>query len=70
MGSITLGGNPVTLAGTFPKTGEKAKDFNLVGQDLSEVKLSAYAGKQVVLNIFPSLDTPICATAILRCRRH
>ncbi|MDX9963900.1 thiol peroxidase [Desulfobacter postgatei] len=64
MGSITLGGNPVTLAGTFPKTGEKAKDFNLVGQDLSEVKLSAYAGKQVVLNIFPSLDTPICATAI------
>ena len=64
MGSITLGGNPVALAGDFPKAGEKAKDFTLVGQDLSDVKLSAFAGKQVVLNIFPSLDTPVCATAI------
>ncbi|PIE62655.1 MAG: lipid hydroperoxide peroxidase [Desulfobacter postgatei] len=64
MGSITLGGNPVTLAGDFPQTGEKAKDFTLVGQDLSDIKLSDFAGKQVVLNIFPSLDTPVCATAI------
>jgi thiol peroxidase len=64
MGSITLGGNAVTLAGDFPKTSDKAKDFTLVGQDLSEVKLSAYAGKQVVLNIFPSLDTPVCATGV------
>ncbi|WP_321495027.1 thiol peroxidase [uncultured Desulfobacter sp.] len=64
MGSITLGGNPVNLDGNFPQTGEQAKEFTLVGQDLSEVKLSAFAGKQVVLNIFPSLDTPICATAV------
>ena len=64
MGSITLGGNPVTLAGDFPKTGEQAKAFTLVGQDLADIKLSDFAGKQVVLNIFPSLDTPICATAV------
>ena len=64
MGSITLGGNPITLAGDFPLTSELAKDFTLVGQDLSEIKLSAFAGKQVVLNIFPSLDTDICATSV------
>lgn len=64
MGSTTLGGTPVTLAGDFPQTGEQAKEFTLVGQDLSDIKLSAFAGKQVVLNIFPSLDTPICATAV------
>ena len=64
MASITLGGNPITLAGDFPGIGEQAKDFTLVGQDLSDIKLSAFAGKQVVLNIFPSLDTPVCATAI------
>ena len=64
MGSITLGGNPVTLGGDFPLTSEEAKDFTLVGQDLSEIKLSAFTGKQVVLNIFPSLDTDICATSV------
>lgn len=64
MGSITLGGNPIALAGDFPQTGEQAKEFTLVGQDLSDIKLSAFAGKQVVLNIFPSLDTDICATSV------
>lgn len=64
MGSTTLGGNPVTLAGDFPRIGEQAKDFKLVGQDLSDIKLSDFAGKQVILNIFPSLDTPVCATAV------
>ena len=64
MGSTTLGGNPVTLAGDFPRIGEQVKDFKLVGQDLSDIKLSDFAGKQVILNIFPSLDTPVCATAV------
>lgn len=64
MASTQLGGNPVTLAGKFPNTGDQAKKFNGVGQDLSDVTLSSFAGKRVVLNIFPSIDTPVCATSV------
>lgn len=64
MAQITLGGNPVELAGQFPQTGATLTDFNLVGNDLSDVKLSDFAGQRKVLNIFPSVDTGICAASV------
>lgn len=64
--TVTLGGSPITVSGHLPQFGEKAPDFSLVGQDLADVKLSVYSGKRKVLNIFPSLDTPTCATSVRR----
>jgi thiol peroxidase len=63
MTTITLAGNPVTVAGKFPSIGESAPDFLLTAKDLSDVNLATYAGKRKVLNIVPSLDTPTCATS-------
>ena len=57
-------GNPVNLAGPLPKAGEKAPDFTLTAQDLSDIKLSDFAGHRLVLNIFPSLDTDVCAASV------
>ena len=64
MATITLKGNPIQTIGTIPKVGSTAPDFKLVKNDLSEVSLSDYSGKRKVLNIFPSIDTPICATSV------
>ncbi len=61
MATVTLGGNPVHLAGQFPKAGDAAPAFSLVGTDLKDVSLKDFAGKRKVLNIVPSLDTPTCA---------
>jgi thiol peroxidase len=58
---VTLAGNPVKIEGTFPKKGDKAPEFSLVDKDLKDVTLADYAGKKKVLNIVPSLDTPVCA---------
>jgi thiol peroxidase len=66
MSTITLGGNPVELAGRFPQVGEPAPAFKLTGADLADVGLAAFAGKRKVLNIVPSLDTPTCATSTRR----
>ena len=63
MATVTLGGNPIDLAGTFPKPGQSAPAFTLVGKDLKDVSLKDFAGKRKVLNIVPSLDTPVCATS-------
>jgi len=62
--TVTLGGNPCEVAGDFPKPGQKAKPFSLVGADLADVTLASYAGKRKILNIFPSIDTPVCATSV------
>jgi thiol peroxidase len=64
MAQITLGGNPIHTAGELPAVGSTAPGFTLVRADLSEATLEDYAGKKKVLNIFPSLDTDICATAV------
>lgn len=64
MTTITLAGNPIDVSGVFPQTGASVADFVLVGNDLAEVKLSDFAGKRKVLNIFPSIDTGICATSV------
>jgi len=61
MANVTLGGNPVTVAGKFPAKGEVAPDFSLTSKDLKDVGLKDFAGKRKVLNIVPSLDTPVCA---------
>jgi thiol peroxidase len=60
MSSVTLGGNPVNVAGNFLKPGDNAPEFSLTGKDLKDVGLKDYAGKRKVLNIVPSLDTPTC----------
>ncbi len=64
MASITLGGNPVTTSGNLPKIGEKAPNFNLVKTDLSNATLADFAGKKLILNIFPSIDTGTCASSV------
>jgi thiol peroxidase len=61
MANVTLGGNPITVAGTFPKKGDTAPDFTLTAKDLKDMGLKDFAGKRKVLNIVPSLDTPVCA---------
>ncbi len=64
MATVTLGGNPISTAGDLPAVGTKAPDFSLTGGDLADVSLSKYAGKKVILNIFPSIDTAVCATSV------
>jgi len=60
MATVTLKGNPITVAGNLPKRGDAAPDFNLATKDLSDVGLAQWTGKRKVLNIVPSLDTPTC----------
>lgn len=62
--TVTLGGSPVEVAGSFLKKGQHAPAFSLVGKDLSDATLASFAGKRKILNIFPSLDTPTCATSV------
>ena len=66
METIYFQGNPVHIYGLLPKVGSKAPDFKLVNADLKEITAKDYAGKRVVLNIFPSLDTSVCATSVRR----
>ena len=64
MTEVTLRGNPIQVDGDFPQSGQQAPAFRLVGGDLADVGLNAFAGKRKVLNIFPSIDTPTCATSV------
>ncbi len=66
MANITLKGNPITTVGNLPAVGSQAPDFSLVNTDLGAVTLKDLKGKKVVLNIFPSVDTPTCATSTRR----
>jgi len=61
MAKVTLGGNPITISGNFPNKGQTVPDFSLTAKDLKDVGLKDFAGKRKVLNIVPSLDTPVCA---------
>lgn len=63
MSQVTLAGNPIDVAGNFPKVGDTAPAFSLVDGKLGDVTLDSFAGKRKVLNIVPSLDTPTCATS-------
>ena len=62
--TVTLKGNTLEVGGDFPKSGQQAKPFTLVGKDLADVTLKNFAGKRKVLNIFPSIDTPTCAMSV------
>lgn len=64
MAKITLQGNPVNTVGDLPSVGSPAPDFTLTKTDLSDLTLNDLSGKTVVLNIFPSVDTPTCATSV------
>lgn len=64
MATVTLKGNPVQVFGTLPQPGDDVPGFRLVGADLKDVSLHDFAGKRKVLNIFPSVDTPTCATSV------
>lgn len=64
MSKVTLAGNAIGIAGTFPQKGDIISNFTLVGGDLADVSLADFADKRKVLNIFPSIDTGICATSV------
>ncbi|OBJ54489.1 thiol peroxidase [Mycobacterium sp. 1423905.2] len=64
MAQITLRGNAINTVGDLPAVGSPAPNFNLTGADLGPVSSEQYQGKSVLLNIFPSVDTPVCATSV------
>lgn len=64
MANITLGGNPVETSGNLPEVGSQLNDFELVAIDLSTKTLEDFKGSKLVLNIFPSVNTGVCATSV------
>ena len=64
MSQVTLAGNAIKVGGTFPAKGSKAPAFTLTTGELGEATLATYAGKRKVLNIFPSVDTGVCAASV------
>ena len=70
MANITLKGNPIHTSGELPKAGAKAPDIKLVSKDLKDVSLADFKGKKKLLNIVPSLDTPVCALSTKKFNDH
>lgn len=70
MATITLKGNEIHTNGELPKVGAEAPNFKGVKSDLSEVELNNFKGKKVILNIFPSLDTDVCASSVRRFNKE
>jgi thioredoxin-dependent peroxiredoxin len=64
MAEITLRGNPIHTIGDLPPVGSSAPDFTVTGSNLAEITPADFAGKTLVLNIFPSIDTPVCAASV------
>ena len=64
MATITMRGNPIHTSGELPKVGTETTGFRLVDANLKDATLHDYAGKRKILNIFPSIDTPVCATSV------
>ncbi|MEI8362514.1 MAG: thiol peroxidase [Betaproteobacteria bacterium] len=62
--TVTLKGSPIEIGGNFPQKGQTAPNFNLADKARADVSLANFAGKRKVLNIFPSIDTPTCATSV------
>lgn len=69
MATITLRGQPIQITGELPKIGTLAPGFRLVDRTLKDVPLHDFAGKRKILNIFPSVDTPTCATSVREFNR-
>ncbi len=70
MATITFKGSPVHTNGDLPKVGSKAIDFCLTNASLADVSLADFAGKRVVMNIFPSIDTGVCAMSVRRFNKE
>jgi thiol peroxidase len=70
MATVNFKGNPVQTIGDLPKVGSEAPDFSLVKNNLADVSLSEFKGKRVILNIFPSLDTGVCAASVRRFNKE
>lgn len=70
MAKVTLKGNPISISGELPAVGSQAPDFSLTGSDLKDVTLADFKGKKKLLNIVPSLDTPVCATSTKKFNEH
>ena len=70
MATVTLRGTPVQTHGELPKVGSEAPGFRLATRDLKDVSLHDFAGKKKVLNIFPSIDTPVCASSVKKFNEH
>ena len=66
MAQVTFKGNPINTAGSLPRIGSAAPDFTVIKTDLTPISLSELKGKKTVLNIFPSIDTPVCANSVRR----
>ncbi len=66
MAQITFKGSPINTSGSLPKIGSAAPDFRVVKTDLTPMSLGDYKGKKVILNIFPSIDTGVCAASVRR----
>lgn len=66
MAEITFKGNRMRTAGALPAVGSRLPGFTLTGKDLADVTLADFAGKRLVFNIFPSLDTEVCAVSVRR----
>lgn len=64
MTTVTFQGDALEVAGTFPQAGTNAPEFTLVGADLGDIKLADFKGQKLLLNIFPSIDTGVCATSV------
>ena len=64
MSQITHNGKPITTYGHLPEKGERAPHFELLKSDLSVATLQDFKGKRVIMNIFPSIDTNVCATSV------
>lgn len=70
METIYFQGNPCHTYGTLPPVGEKAPCFTLVDTNLKEFRCTEFAGRKMILNIFPSLDTPVCATSVRKFNKE
>ena len=66
MARTLLKGNPVNTAGDLPSPGTAAPDAVLARKDMSDISISSLKGKKIILNIFPSIDTSVCATSVRR----
>ena len=66
MSQVTLKGDPVKIGGSFPQPGDTVNDFNLANNKRENVNLDSFSGKNKILNIFPSVDTPTCALSVKR----
>ena len=70
MATITLHGNEIHTNGELPVVGSAAPDFHLVDAELNDRRLADYQGRKKLLNIVPSLDTPVCATSTRKFNEH